>query len=248
VPLRPHYKYRKENIITFQGDEELIAYLQAIIGYIQTGHTDRQEFYIFHGRQKSEVACRLDKVQQDPGVAFHPDVRLRNRWPRHARVYPSELDCFAACEDVPAPSTKQLEALRELPEATVKAAFGEIIGEPYLPKDWGGEKSDLYSSRLKFDGRPLSAAFLLKGSAVFKPMHPADLGKRGDQLVRLFEEPAELLVLQHCHCHKIMPTVIRQMEALAVQPTRPRLYCVIDGADTYRILKAHNHLSEQDAN
>ena len=33
-----------------------------------------------------------------------------------------------------------------------------------------------------------------------------------------------------------MPTVVRKMEAFAVHPARPRLYCIIDGADNYRIL------------
>jgi hypothetical protein len=71
-------------------------------------------------------------------------------------------------------------------------------------------------------------------------MYPADLGKRGDQLVRLFDEPADLLILQHCH--KVETSVIRQMEALAVLPNNPRMYCVIDGADTYRILRGGGYL------
>jgi hypothetical protein len=28
-------------------------------------------------------------------------------------------------------------------EDAVKQVFAEIIGEPFVPKDWGGEKSDL---------------------------------------------------------------------------------------------------------
>ena len=29
-------------------------------------------------------------------------------------------------------------------------------------------------------------------------MHPADMGKRGDQLVRVFDEPVEPVVSDHC--------------------------------------------------
>jgi hypothetical protein len=90
------------------------------------------------------------------------------------------------------------------------------------------------------DGRALSAAFIFKGPRHKGELHPAGLGKRGDQLVRAFDEPAQLIVVQHCQ--KIATTVIKQAEALAVQPFRPRRYCLIDGADTYRILRAYEKL------
>ena len=33
------------------------------------------------------------------------------------------------------------------PEFEGKKYFAEIIGEPFVPEDWGGEKSDLYTTR-----------------------------------------------------------------------------------------------------
>ena len=38
-------------------------------------------------------------------------------------------------------------------------------------------------------------------------MHPADMGKRGDQLVRVFDEPVEPVVIQYCS--KIANSVVR---------------------------------------
>ena len=64
-------------------------------------------------------------------------------------------------------------------ETQVKSAFAEIIGEPTVPKDWAGESSDLFTSRLVIDGQRISTAFLLKGPARFHPMTPADLGQIG---------------------------------------------------------------------
>jgi hypothetical protein len=125
-------------------------------------------------------------------------------------------------------------------ENDVRNAFAEIIGEPFEPKHWGGEKSDLYTSRLTVNGRPISTAFLLKGPGAPGPMYPATLGKRGDQLIRAFDEPADLIVVQH-HS-QIMNAVVRQAEALAAVPGNPRLYCIIDGADTWRILNAYGKL------
>ena len=63
-------------------------------------------------------------------------------------------------------------------------------------------------------------------------MHPADMGKRGDQLVRVFDEPVELVVTQHCS--KIANSVVRIAESLAMNIRQPRRYCIIDGADTVR--------------
>ncbi len=157
------------------------------------------------------------------------------------RVYPVQIDAFrSAFENAARPSKADLEALRAMSEAEVKAAFAEIIGEIFVPKDWGGEKSDLQSNRLNIDNRPISAVFLLKGPALRGEMHPANLGKRGDQLIRAFDEPVELIVVQHCD--KIANTVVRQAEALAYDPRNPRRYCIIDGGETALILKAHGKL------
>lgn len=165
---------------------------------------------------------------------------LPSDWPKRSRVYPGMIDAFARIDSVRAPTATQVKSLLNIPEKDVKQAFAEIIGEPFVPKDWGGEKSDLCTSQSKIGGRPLSAAFIFKGPGTRGPMHPATLGKRGDQLVRAFDEPAELIVVQHHN--QVTNAVVRQAEALAVDPARPRLYCVIDGADTWKILKAYGKL------
>lgn len=156
------------------------------------------------------------------------------------RLYPQEIDGFAKLADIPSPSMKQLETMGKIPEAEIKKAFSFILGEPFLDKDWGGEMSDIYTSRLSVGGKLLPTAFVLKGPGTPGPMYPTSLGKRGDQLVRAFDEPADLVVVQHHG--KIETSVIKLAEALAVQPARPRRYCIIDGADTWRILKAYERL------
>jgi hypothetical protein len=77
-----------------------------------------------------------------------------------------EIDSFRAVStidprDVAAIATPKLQ----IPEETVKEFIGTIIGEPYLPKDWGGELSDIDTTRVMLDGRRVAAAFLLKGPA-----------------------------------------------------------------------------------
>jgi hypothetical protein len=153
------------------------------------------------------------------------------------------INAFEKIESIRAPTIEQARVVSEMSEDAVRKAFAEIIGEPFEPKHWGGEKSDLYTSRVAIEERPISAAFILKGPGVRGPMYPATLGKRGDQLVRAFDEPADLIVVQH-HS-RITNEVVRQAEALAANPRNPRLYCIIDGADTWRILKAYGKLGKK---
>lgn len=127
--------------------------------------------------------------------------------------------------------------LRAIPEQEIKKAFAEIIGEPTVPKDWSGERSDLFTTWVKLQGRRISTALAFKGPAKFHPMAASDLGKNGDQIDRLFSEPADLLILQHCH--DITPPVRGMMRAYAQQMGRPRLFCLINGYDTLRILRAY---------
>jgi hypothetical protein len=62
------------------------------------------------------------------------------------------IDTFSRVRDVHQPrSKKELEALRNTPEMDVKQAFAEIISEPDMPPDWGGEQSDLFSSQVMLD-------------------------------------------------------------------------------------------------
>lgn len=159
-------------------------------------------------------------------------------WYNHLEVHVPQIDSFEKMKTIQDSLTKaSLDLLKNVPEADVKAAFAEIINEPMVPKDWGGEASDLFSSRVVLDGQRISTALLLKGPAKFHPMTPADLGKNGDQIGRLFGEPADLLVLQHCH--EVTVGVRKQMRAYAQQMGNPRRFCIIDGYDTLRILKAY---------
>ncbi len=47
----------------------------------------------------------------------------------------------------------ELQAVMRVPEETVKRALAGLIGENFVPKDWGGEQSDLYTSRVFARGR-----------------------------------------------------------------------------------------------
>jgi hypothetical protein len=159
-------------------------------------------------------------------------------WSRYLEVHIDQIDSFARVSEVPPGRRRDaLDRLRAVPERQIKEAIAEILGEPNVPKDWGGESSDLFSSRVTIDGKRISTAFLLKGPASFRPMTMAQLGSNGDQIQRLFTDPAELLVLQHCH--EVTAPVRVMMRAFAQQMGNARRFAIIDGYDTIRLLVAY---------
>lgn len=146
-----------------------------------------------------------------------------------------DFDEFSNVNDIK--TNGNIDEMRHIKEYAFKTCLAEILGEQ-IKKDWGGETSDLYTSHIHLNGQRKTAAFLLKGPAHFSPMGLNHLGKNNDQIVRLSHEPAQVLFVQHCH--EILQPVRETLRAFAVQPSRPRRYCFIDGKDSLRLLKAYN--------
>ncbi len=97
------------------------------------------------------------------------------------RIYIDDIDSFMKVRKIPPAEVKTLVPLT-LSEADIKNYMAEIIGEPFVPKDWGGETADLFSTNLRFQGQRVSSGFLLKGPAVKGSLTIAKLGKNGDQI------------------------------------------------------------------
>ena len=149
-----------------------------------------------------------------------------------------DIDEFAAVRDTPTPTDFQI--MEEISEAAFKQCLVEILGDT-AKADWGGETSDHFTSHLHLNGKRTTAAFLLKGPARFAPMGLNHLGKNNDQICRLAQEPAQLLVVQHCH--DILPPVRTTLREFAVSPGATRRYCLIDGRDSLRLLMAYDKLN-----
>jgi hypothetical protein len=157
-----------------------------------------------------------------------------------AKVHPSMVVEFEDVDFGQRVSKADLNVLRDISEKQVKNAFAEIIGECDVPKDWGGEQFDLWTSRITVRSEHLQAAIMFKGPAAFKPMTIAELGKNGDQIDRLAQTAADILVVQHCH--SIKAPVINMLRNYALNPRHPRRYMTIDGYDTVRILRHFGYL------
>ena len=111
---------------------------------------------------------------------------------------------------------KSLRAKRvgPLPEKQIKAAFATLFGDLGVFKDWGGEKSDLYTNKGKVRGHRRAIAVAFKGRGTRGKLVPAKMGKNGDQIDRLFDEPAEVFLI--VYCGQIDSSIFSQMQAFAI--------------------------------
>ena len=167
--------------------------------------------------------------------------------PIPARLYVDDIDSFAKVRHVdPAAVSHLLQPGGYLAvcEETVQTGLEKILSEPRHKKDWGGENNDLYTCNLVVDGARKATAFLLKGSGLqASTLELKHCGKNGDQVLRLFDSPAELFVVQFVG--SVSEAVIRDVEGKVAQLRAKGMqaqYCVIDGQDTARLLHAYGLL------
>lgn len=145
------------------------------------------------------------------------------------------IENFVGVDWSPSVTEKQLEALKFVPEKDVKTLFARIFGEPVVPADWGGEMNDLFTTRIAIAGEYVATAIAFKGPAMFRELTPSRMGKNGDQIGRLFNSPADFCVVQHCN--RVHLSVRHQMRDYANRNYSPKRYCIIDGYQTYLILR-----------
>ena len=165
-------------------------------------------------------------------------LRVNVSFPKSAHnakfVTIDHLQSFARIE---APSQN---GLKPLPEKKIKQGFAKILGENGSFKDWGGEKSDLYTTKIRLGGKRIRAAIAFKGKATSGKLVPGKMGKNGDQINRLFDEPAELFLV--VYGGQIDSSIISQMQAFAMGQAmggRRVYYGVIDATDLGRLVAAY---------
>jgi len=162
------------------------------------------------------------------------------------RLYIDDIGSFACVKLISCEMVDDIlkNGYVDLLEDDIQTGIEQIIHEPLHKKDWGGEYNDLYTTNILFRGRRISTAFLLKGKGLKKGiLELCDCGKNGDQILRLLESPAQLFVVQFVG--NISESVIKDLEG-KVNELRSRgktaWYCIINGQDTARLLRAYNKI------
>jgi hypothetical protein len=148
-----------------------------------------------------------------------------------------DIDSFAEVRKHKSTKSK----LEGLSEEAFKNGLRSIIGESAEFKDWGGERSDLMTTRVLLEGKRVRAAFAFKGPGQPGKLTIAKMGKNGDQGPRLFEEAADLYVVQHwreidTQVHKLIETLAT---AKSVTTSGVVFFCILDGQDSSRLVDAY---------
>lgn len=150
-----------------------------------------------------------------------------------------DIDSFSRVRKIKNVNT----ALAKIPETKFKHGILKILSETGKPpKDWGGEKNDIYTTKLKMGGKRYHAAFALKGPGQkVKKLTPKHMGKNGDQIQRLHRSSAQVFFVQYWG--EIDESVIDLMEPLSLAKSysegRSIYFGIINGEDSARLMQAY---------
>lgn len=201
-------------------------------------------FYSQHRKQILRLAKNPRKLaalptKTRPQVAVRGVARLAipRSLVRVAQVTIDDIGSFARVKQIRAREYSP----QPLDESAFKKGLQRILGEVGDFRDWGGERNDLWTTRLIFRNKRRPAAFAFKGKGTKGKLTPGKMGKNGDQIQRLFQTPADFFIVQYWR--EIDQSVLELMRALAIAKSvtegREIYYCSIDGKDSQRLMQAY---------
>lgn len=177
----------------------------------------REHVTVRNPRVRPQVV-KIELAPQSRSVAI--DVR-------HITV--DDIDNFSRVRSLPHNKVPSKMEPARLPEKVFKKGIARILGNRGKFADWGGESNDLYSTHLKIKGKRYAAAFGFKG--------PGKMGKNGDQIQRLFDSTADVILVQYEG--EISESVFAQMRKLAMAKSASENQRIFYGAialeDSYRL-------------
>jgi hypothetical protein len=174
-----------ESIFPTELEASQFLHAPSSLRFIET--TIDQPYQVLSHRLKDTLGA-LDKIRAERRPLY-TDL------PADIRLYVEDIDSFRNVRDVNPATVADLlaDGYWDVSEDFVQRMLEQILTVPFHKKDWSGEYNDLYTTNVIMNGRNTASAFLLKGHRLRKKMlQIKDCGKNGDQLVRLFESPAEL--------------------------------------------------------
>lgn len=166
--------------------------------------------------------------------------------PIDARLYVEDIDSFHKVRDINPAAVKDVlvDGRLHWSEDSVQTALERILNVPFHKKDWGGETNDLYTANVVINGKRHETAFLLKGNGLrARVMEISDCGANGDQILRLSKSPAKVFIIQFIG--NISESVISDIDGKVREARaqgRDSWYCIMDGQDTARVLRAYREI------
>jgi hypothetical protein len=222
----------------YENDDDFPVKLSKIYSLDKEDFT--KQFYkirtsFFKRNKVKKVLFLQDLLKELSKEKYSDDVQFPKQ------IFIDDITNFNKVKKVRKSKGKYLDIL----ESDVKALIKHIIEEHKEQKDWGGEQSDLFTTKLTFNKKRLPVAICLKGRGKKGVLQISDCGKNGDQIIRLFKEPAQLFIWQYVG--DISSPVYDMMQTCAYKKSeggaKEVYYCIIDGSDTERLFKAYSQKS-----
>lgn len=200
-------------------------------------------FYLQNKKRIISLAGNKSKLERFP-TKINPKlnntsikITLPKRVVNIKQLFIDDIDPFSF--------VKRIRNIKEqnspIKEKKFKKGIQKIIKEKGKFTDWGGEKNDLFTTRIKIKNKRISVAFAFKGQGTKGKLTPKLMGKNGDQIQRLFNSVAEAFLVQYWDT--VDESVIEQMKSFATAKSalenKKIYYGVIDGQDTQRLLTAY---------
>jgi len=164
-------------------------------------------------------------------------IRLKPHSFQISQLTVDDLDSFSKISSI----DPSLVRPNPMPEKQFKDGVMRIIGERGKFQDWGGERNDLCTTRIRYQNRRRQTAIAFKGKGLKKKLTPALMGKNGDQIQKLFHTPAEIFLLQYWF--QIDDSVLEEMQTHAkvrsAADGKRIYYGLIDGQDSARLIQAY---------
>lgn len=203
----------------------------------------KDEFYSHHKKHilaivENPQSATKYSTKQNPKATTTTYVVVHGKMPKAEYVTVDDIDSFERVRGISSVNT--LIKLSRVKESAVKEGFQKIIHESFGFDDWGGERNDLFTTKIKLRGKRRKAALAFKGRATQGVLIPRKMGKNADQISRLAGSPAEIFVV--VYHGKIDESIIEQLKAAALvnaMSGRKVYYCTIDGDDLNRLAQAY---------
>lgn len=188
------------------------------------------------GKLQAHVTIRKPKVSVGV-ISIRVDRSSSGVFAHVRKITVDDIDNFSKVRSLKHTKVPKQLVPHRLPEKVFKYGMANILGNRGKFTDWGGEKSDLYTSHLKIKGKRYTASIGFKGPATVGTLTPRKMGHNGDQIQRLYDCDAQVFIVQYEG--PIAESVSQQLKGLAVnksvQDRRAVFYGIIPLEDSYRL-------------
>ena len=203
----------------------------------------KDKFYSQYYRKILAIAGNSDKIAKIP-TKRNAQATIRvikqhvlDKLVKIEQTTIDDIDNFQQVKTI----QEQITKIKPMYEKAFKEGVKKIIGERGKFTDWGGERNDLFSTKIKISGKRRPCAFAFKGKGTKGVLTPKKMGKNGDQIQRLFNSPAEAFLIQYWGA--IDESIIEQMKAFALAKSvleQKKIYFgIIDGSDSQRLIQSY---------